>query len=247
MIIARSLFCAFVLSVLPVAAWSAEPVISGSVDVGFATANALGVNANDWSGGVRALFSFDDPGFNLQADGREHHLEAAGGSADLWLGGIDAFWRDSKGSIGLSYAHGSLSSGFGGDLNSYGAFGEWFVERDLTVRWKGGAFDATGGGHGWYGGAGGAFYPLPDLGVNIGYTYTDVSGAHLHNIDGGVEYLMSHEWPVTIGVGYRYASTTGVGTGAFMAHLSYRFGVQGSLENLDRNGPVAWTGAVSFL
>jgi hypothetical protein len=240
----KLLALAFALTLAVPMAASADQHVTGALDLGFSNAGQLGVKGDDWSGGIAALYSYDH--FNTQIDGSYDRLEPSVGSGiNLWDMDASFFWRDRKGTLGATVAYGSISQIPGSvQVLSYGAFGEWYAAHDLTLRVKGGGFNGGSGIEGWHAGTSGEFYPLDDLGITIDYSYLNGGGGHIHNIGADVEYLISHEYPLSIGAGYQH---TGLGNiNAFLIKLRYRFGLEGTLVGIDRNGPVSWDGKPPF-
>ncbi|HEX2592346.1 MAG TPA: hypothetical protein VHL34_12660 [Rhizomicrobium sp.] len=233
----RALVFAAALAV-PCAA-SADPVFTHKLDVGYSTATKFGTNDGVWSVGWDTLFSYDLPGPNLQIGGDYDHI--AHGANDEWSGNASGFWRARWGTAGISVGYGDVSTGTANkSLTSYGAFSEWYMLSDLTVKAKGGAFD--GGITGWYGGAGATYYPTTFISLSLTYNYSRVSGGRDHIIDAEAEYLISRKYPLSIAAGYEHVSAKTNDTDALMIHLRYRFGLQGSLVRQDRVGPVSWDG-----
>jgi len=238
---------------LPVTA-KADLDITGTADVGFDTGGALGASGNDWSGGLAALFSFDQPGVNLQIGGGEDHLSISGVSLDLLNAGGDLFWRDNKGTFGASFRYSTVSkSGVNLHYVTYGLFGEWYTARNLSLRFNGGGLNGTftgfgfsGNATGGYGSVGAEYYPIPDLGISASYQYVGISGARVHTIGIQAEYLISHTYPLSLAIGYNHQGTNGGDINSFGVHLRYRFGTEGSLVSIDRNGPVSWDGGISL-
>jgi hypothetical protein len=223
---------------------AADQHVTGAVDFGFSNAGKLGVKGDDWSGGIAALYSYDH--LNIQLDGSYDRLDpSVGPGLNLWDMDASVFWRDRAGTLGATVAYGSISQAPGSvQVVSYDAFGEWYATRSLTLRAKGGGFTGGGTTQGWHAGTSGEFYPLADLGVTIDYSYLNGGGGHTHNIGADVEYLISHEYPLSIGAGYEHSSLGSIN--AFLIKLRYRFGIEGTLVGIDRNGPVSWDGKPPF-
>jgi hypothetical protein len=233
----------------PVAA-AAKQGVTGSFDFAYANVGQLGVNGNDWSGGLAALYSYDN--LNAQLSGQYDRVQPAAGGLNIWNIDGNFFWRDRKGLIGLSIGHGSVEtpSGASDHFLTYGAFAEWYAAHDLSLRFKGGAFnrDNPGDMDGWYGAAAAEFYPLDNLGVTLSYgymsdhaTFAGIRDSYQwHTIGGAAEFLLMEEFPLSIGVGYEHSGYRN--DNAFQIRLRYRFGVEGSLVEVDRQGPAAWSG-----
>ena len=219
--------------------------MSGSLAAAYSRAQGGGSSSNSFGGEAQALVAFANPGLNLQFSGGDE-TTSGGGSLNTWVADGDFFWRDGKGSFGASVAHGSLSTGWlSADITAYGGFGEWYARRDLTRRIKGGGF--SGDTSGQYGAVGAEYYWGGNLGLFADYTYVRLIGHSVSNVSGGVEWLVSRELPLSLRVGGDFSSGGGVNTTGFSVKLIYRFGLSGSLVDLDRTGPTPWNGALSAL
>lgn len=209
------------------------------------------------AGGGAALFSFGNPGFQAQLDASNEHYAEKGVTGDLTTVTGDFFWRDAKGSIGASLSYHRISAGaygyyYGGseDVVSYGAFGEWYFNRWLSLRVKGGGY--SGDLSGEYAGAGFRLYPLPNLALNASYDYLSLngpygSGGNADQIGTYAEYMPMRSMPVSIAASYSYSKFSGGDSAnTFGVVLIYRFGNprDHSLSGWDRNGPIQWNGAL---
>jgi hypothetical protein len=236
---------------LAVAPVSAATVLAGSVDMGYAGTNADGSNVHGLEGGASALIGFGRPGFGVQVDGAGGHVDVDDGSANQWSGALHGFWRDAKGAVGLSSGYGSLNV-LSIDANAfeYGAFGDWFVRDDLSLRFRGGGLrfklHDEKAASGWYGGTGAAYYVVPDLSLAAEADYIKLDAVKFATGNFGIEYLISRSYPISAGISYSYDSADFGGDGinghGFMVRLKYRFGASGSLVDCDRTGPLSWTG-----
>ena len=226
--------------------------ISGIVGGGYARTTG---DIDLLAGGGAALFSFGKPGFQAQLSADNKHYSASGVTGDLTSITGDFFWRDGKGAIGASVSYHRASAGtsfygtyYGGSVSaeSYGAFGEWYVKRYLSLRVKGGGY--SGDFSGAYGGAGFGIYPWSNLSVNASYNYLSLNGGgNEHQIGANVEYLPMRSLPLSISVGYTYDKYNGGGSAnTYGIVLKYRFGNprDDSLTGWDRSGPTQWNGAL---
>ncbi|HEY1709232.1 MAG TPA: hypothetical protein VGG10_13265 [Rhizomicrobium sp.] len=231
------------VSLAPVAAL-ADTDSSHLLDVGYATATRSAVPNDVWSVGLDSLFSYDH--LNLQLGGDYMHVspDVKTGAFDLYNGEGNIFWRDHVGEFGVSGGYGTVNpSGVkNSHVASYGAFGEWYLLYNTTLRIKGGAFD--GQIEGWYAGTGLEFYIARDLGFNVEYNYTQGGAGHVHDFDADLEYLISHDYPLSISAGYERANTKTAESNAILVRLRYRFGAEGSLATIDRSGPTQWDGVI---
>jgi hypothetical protein len=93
--------------------------------------------------------------------------------------------------------------------------------------------------NGAYGGAGAEYYVLPDLGLNAEVSYNNISNMHWVDVKAYAEYMISHDYPLSVSAGYEYKGYTGyTASSGVMVRLNYRFGLTGSLVEIDRKGPV---------
>jgi len=227
-------------------AW-ASPAVSGEIAFDQGVLHSDGDNFYTDLGSGSLLLSFANPGFNLQADGSGGVLRAYGESAELWAGALHGFWRDPKGAIGVSAGYGSMA--LGGEsirIGTYGAFGEWYARPDLTLRIKGGGLNVKDYGQtGGHVGAGAEYYIIPRLGISAEGEYASYSGQHFSSLGASIEFQFWSKLPMTLSTGYQYTQNGGgSNTGTLMVHLRYLFGVSGALVDLDRTGPLAWTGLI---
>ncbi len=238
---------AALLAVLVVACPSARAAtrLSATADVGWQRAgNGPAGNTNSIAGSGSVLLSFGQPGANLQIGGGGAKA-FSGGSGTLWLGDADLFWRDSKGVVGASVSHGSIAvAGLNPSLTAYGGFAEWFASDRFTMRLKGGGF--SGDASGYYGGAGAEFYIHPFAGLFAEGDYVHMTGLSTWTGGGGVEFMLSSSVPLSIRAGSSYTTAPGAHSTAFFVGLKYRFGLGGTLIDMDRSGPVSWNGAMSL-
>ncbi|MDE2184595.1 MAG: hypothetical protein KGJ78_16365 [Alphaproteobacteria bacterium] len=223
----------------------ADMQYSGSLAGMFESATSAGATVHSYGGGGQFLVSFDQPGFNVQVSGAGATADT-GTSTTMWFGDGDVFWRDPKGTFGASVSHASLSAGYlNAKVTSYGAFGEWYLLHDLTLRIKGGAF--SGDASGEYGGAGAEYFPLRDFGLSADYTYVNTTGHSASVIGAGAEYLVSEDLPLSVRIGYDRASGYGATAETFSLQVKYSFGLSGSLIDWSHRGPISWNGALSGL
>jgi hypothetical protein len=228
----------------------AATTIQGLAGAGYSTVSTEDDNIHSLYGGGEALVSFDDPGFGLQFGGAGGHVDDDDGSANQWNGDGHIFWRDGKGAIGLSSSYGSLNAlSLDATAFQYGIFGDWFVRRDLSLRFRGGGIGLKVSGDyatGWYGGVGTAYYVYSDLSLAIESNYLKIGDIKITTGNLDAEYLVSREYPVSVAVGYNYTTAdfydNGINSHGWTIHLKYRFGASGSLVDLDRTGVLPWTG-----
>lgn len=241
---ALSISAAVVVLVACVPPAAASPNITAAVNAGYSRAESGGVSADGFGGGGQALITLNNPGFGLQFSGAGSSTSGGGASSNSWVASFDGFFRDSKGSMGFSVAHGSVGAGFF-DVNvtGYGVFGEWYATRHLTLRFNAGGF--SGDESGWYGSAGAEYYVAQNLGVFAEYNYVRPSSGSffkMHVASVGAEYLISRGFPLSIRAEYDYTHFVGANSNGFAVALHYRINLDGSLVAMDRTGPTNWNG-----
>lgn len=174
------------------------------IDYSHLTVNHGGGSGNDYGGAATGMFNLGSP-FALQLDGGYHHIDIShGGNSNDWDVGGTALWTGGMGRVGATVAYDSADGG-GNDVHAtnYGAFGEWYAMRALTVGVKGGAFNASGDSNGDYFGGALTGYVMPDFSLRAAYDYTHLQHVGNEN-DWSVkaEYLLSERTPVSFYLGY---------------------------------------------
>ncbi len=233
---------------------SASDDISALLDGGFAyndTHTGADQHADQYSMRGSALFSFDNPGLGLQLDGaNDWYADPTNGTSHLWSGGADAFWRDGKGTIGLSASYFRVDQPafpffrIARAIESYGFFGEYYASSDLTVQIKGGGTTGATGAASLYGGGGLTYYDSPDLAFHTEMNFNAyTSGRDWTSIDSNVEYLPFGSFPLSLYAGYDWTNFSAAGyASTFFAGVKLRFGADRTLVGYHRSGPVEWTG-----
>ena len=207
-------------------------------------------HADQYSLDGAALVTFENPGLVLQVEGRDVRLSGVKNGGGAWSADSDLFWRDNKGTFGVTAGYVradtdvALNLPAGVNFETYGFFGEYYVLRNLTLQMKGSA--TTGGTRtGSYGGDGGLiFYDYPDLAFHASAGITAFAGGDdLFDVDSYLEYLPFESVPVSVYAGYDWTniSRTGYASTVF-AGLRIHIGGGTTLADDDRTGPIAWTG-----
>lgn len=213
-----------------------------------------GGNLNGFSGRGDLMVSLANPGFNFQLSGGDEHFDISGVAVDLVDVSGSAYWRDRMGTFGATVAYHRLSAGasFNGvsvsgavTAESYGAFGEYYFNRSITLRVKGGAF--SGDFDGYYGGGGLAVYPADCMAVSAYYDYVSLNGgSHSSRPGASFEILPYEPWPATITLSYTRETEQG-GDNVFGVVLKWHFGTnESNLRAWDRTGPAQWNGAMKL-
>lgn len=225
--------------------------ITGLAGVGYA--NATG-DVNAWEGAGAVLATLANPDLNVQLSGGYERLTYSGLSGDLFNVTSDFFWRGKVGSFGTTVAYHRLSGGgnyYGysfqgsGNVESVGAFGEWYVANALTLRLKGGSYFGTV--KGAYAGTGLALYLGRNLSLSGNYDYLAINGGgHTSSTGASLEAIPYEPWPVSVAVSYSHESAgnyTSSGNTIGFA-IKFRFGPSTNLRAWDRSGPTQWNGAL---
>ena len=244
-----------VTGAIPVAAAANDlSGFSGLLDGNFTYSNdrlANKIDTDQYTGHGSLLYTFDNPGFGVQVDAQDNfYFGIKHNEADLWSAGGTVFFRDNKGTIGLSGSYFSVdapaSPFFPGkkSIESYGAFGEWYPFHNLTLMAKGGGTSGPVGLASVFGGGGLTYYDGPDLSVHAEINFTSfTSGNDWTDYNASIEYLPFNSVPMSFSLGYDHALVAGVGyTSSFFAGLKYHFGEGRVLADYDRTGPVQYTG-----
>jgi hypothetical protein len=236
----------------PLAAMADE--FSGLLDGSFAYSNdriGPAIDTDQYVVRGSLLYTADNPGFGFQVDGQDSfYFGIKYNDAHLWSAGGSLFWRDNKGTIGVSGSYFAVDAPaapfFTGkkSLESFGAFGEYYPFQSLTLQVKGGGTSGPVGLASAFVGGGIIFYDFPDLAMHANINFTSfTSGYDWTDYDVGVEYLPFNSVPISVSVGYDHALVAGVGyTSAVYAGLKYHFGSGRTLREYQRTGPVEYTG-----
>jgi hypothetical protein len=209
------------------------------------------IDTDQYTGHGALLYTFDNPGFGIQIEGQDNvYFGIRHNDAHLWSAGGTVFFRDNKGTIGLSGSYFSVDAPaapfFPGkkSIESYGAFGEWYPFHNLTLQAKGGGTSGPVGLASFFAGGGITFYDGPDLAVHAEINFTSFSsGNDWTDYNASVDYLPFNSVPVSVSLGYDHSLVAGVGyTSSFFAALKYHFGEGRVLVDYDRTGPVQYTG-----
>ncbi len=248
------------LSAAPVFA-QGDMQFAGTVGVGWTYYLMPGekLHPNEWQANGSAVFTVANPGLNVQAnvDNDADQLPKRD-LKDFWSYGGDIYWRDYAGSFGIN-ANWSKASDLGAlslkatpysySVQSYGWFGQWFAEPDLTLELKAGRIE--GHEEGAYGDGAVVVYPYEDMALSLTADYAEAQRTREQVRDAvlTVEYLPVHDVPVSLYVGYDYAlvsqlpheqvSVLLVGVRAYLGGG----GRSGSLVEYQRNGTTNWDAA----
>ena len=141
---------------------------SGILDGNYTYSNdrvGIPVDSNQYTVRGTLTYTFDNPGFGFQVEGQDNfYFGPKYDLAHLWSAGGSLFFRDDKGTIGLSGSYFSVDDValplFTGktSVESYGFFGEYYPFRVLTLQVKGGGTTGPIGLTSYYGGGGCTYY-----------------------------------------------------------------------------------------
>ena len=193
----------------------------------------------------------DNPGLNFQLEGGDDfYFAIKHNDAHLWNAGGSLFWRDNKGTIGISGSYFSVDAPalplFAREktIESYGAFGEYYVFENLTLQIKGGGTTGPEGSSSVYGGGGLTFYESRDFALHTELNFTSFTSGHdFTDVRSEVEYLPFNSIPLSLYAGYDYTAVSGASyVSTLLAGLKVHFGQGRALSTYNRTGPVEWNG-----
>jgi hypothetical protein len=214
--------------------------LDGMVSTGYTYTSLDSVNLNTFDIGGVAKYHFDGSGFNIQGAFNYATMNVEHVNLNNYVVGGALFYRDAVGAIGAFGEYNRYDvGGTGIDFETYGLAGEWYATPNVTARAYFAGLSADGG-SGAYGGGGASYYVIPDLSLNLDGSYNNIDSLHWYSFKAGAEYLLSHEYPITLGVSYIYTKYTGLDptSNGVMVRLTWRIGDSGSLVDLDRSGPL---------
>jgi len=215
--------------------------------------NLFSIDTDQYTFKLAGLYTFDNPGFGIQLDTQDDfYFGKKFNLSHLWSAGGSVFFRDNKGTVGISGSYSSVDAPaaplFKGktSVESFGLFGEYYVLRNLTLQAKFGGTAGAVGEASAYGGAGLTWYDSPDLALHLESNFTSYSRAsNWTNVNASIEYLPFQSMPVSIYAGYDYLNMSGLGytyASTFFAGLKYHLGQGRVLSDYQRTGVAEWTG-----
>lgn len=211
------------------------------------------IDSDQYTFKLAGLYTFDNPGFGIQLDVQDDFYFGTKFSlSHLWSAGGSVFFRDNKGTIGVSGSYSSVDGAaqplFRGktSVESFGLFGEYYPFRSLTLQAKFGGTTGAVGTASAYGGAGLTWYDSPDLAFHLEGNFTSYTRANnWSNVNASLEYLPFQSLPVSVYAGYDYLNMSGLGytsASTFFTGLKFHFGQGRVLSDYDRTGPTQWNG-----
>ncbi|MBS0473254.1 MAG: hypothetical protein JSR60_19445 [Proteobacteria bacterium] len=137
----------------------------------------------------------------------------------------------------------------GFSIANYGVGGEWFASSQWTLGIRGGGVDGTGSSSGGYVGGEVKFYATPNIVLNGGVDYIDISGASITSEDISAEWLVSQTTPISIFGGYQHTDAGGANLDAFFVGLRiYTNDPAGSaLVDRQRGGNLGYLDGMPYL
>lgn len=173
--------------------------------------NHGGGNVNDEGVNAAGAFNFS-PNWALQLGGAYNHTDGHNSNGNSWNIDGTPFWNLGQGRVGATVGYTSISDHGSVDATHYGAFGEWYATRAITVGVKGGAFTANHDANGDYFGGEVTGYITPNFALEGSYDY-----AHVQHVTNENDYTAQAEWlfsrsvPVSIYGGYTRSDFSGAG------------------------------------
>jgi hypothetical protein len=254
-VLAASAFCVAAVCQVSSAA-AASLLLSGSLSGSYGDLSTPGGDSSIWGGVGRANLAILDPGPNIQVNLADAEFNFPKSSTisntNLWGYGGDVYWRDYAGAFGASVATLRFPDSHTSQSLSYGLFGEAYFFRSITLRLKGGA--VTNNVSAYYGDAGIAVYPVRNIALDADVDYAKIQhgGPELRDVKVSAEYLPVPKIPVSVNVGYTYEKLSQISghVNVFSAGITVYFGgegVDGSLRDRQRNGPITWDGTPASL
>jgi hypothetical protein len=256
MLLART--AGFVLAAMTVSsvAASANPWdnFSGLLDGGYAYSRIplkQAVDSDQYTVQGSLLYTIDSPGLNVQIDGGSNFYFAVPHSdAHLWNAGGSLFWRDNKGTFGVSGSYFSVDAQAlplfleKKSIASFGLFGEYYAFQNLSFQIRGGGTTGPIGSSSGYGGGGLTFYESPDFALHAEANFTSFTSGHdWTNVRAEIEYLPFNYVPVGLYAGYDHTTVSaGNHASTLFAGLKVHFGQGRVLSTYNRTGPAEWTG-----
>ncbi len=243
------LVAASVAAISALAATSAQAapvVMTGDIDASYGNTSYHGVNFNDWgiNGDVVAPIGSM---WAVQGNLGYNSLERSNFNENTTYGVASGFAALNQGRAGASVGYGQLSvPGSHVDVTTYGVFGDWYVNKFVTLSARGGGLSTSGGGSTGsndYVGGQVVGYALPDLALTGTVDSFKVQDVTQTQYSVGGEWLVSHQVPVSVSVAYTgtnlKAGGTTVNLNTYTAGLHLYFG-GGSLRDHQRSGAEGW-------
>ncbi len=225
---------------------SADP--AATINGGYANIRSDGQTVDSWNVAGSALIPIQSTPLNLQVDGAYNSLSGSGISGQVANLSATAFAGGSQGRLGATVGD-NLFHGLGiADRTNYGAFGELWVNPQLTLAVKGGGVSG-GGVSAYYTGGEGVVYPTANVALSGSVDYLKQSNAHITVASAQVEWLPERRWPASIYGGYSSVDFDGVHQDLWLIGLRFQFGAGAgaSLVERQRTGPAQWAAAATTL
>jgi hypothetical protein len=226
-------------------------LLDGTYTYSLTRAQKLKIDSDQYMFHGALTYTFDNPGFGIQVEGADDfYFGIRHNLAHLWSSGGSAFWRDDKGTIGITGSYFSVDAPaaplFAGkkSIESGGFFGEWYALHDLTLQVRGGAMSGPVGLANEFVSGGFIWYESPDLALHSEVNFTAfTSGKDWADYNANVEFMPLHSIPVGIYAGYDHTIIAATGySSTFYAGLKWHFGQGRTLIDYERTGSIEWNG-----
>jgi hypothetical protein len=230
---------------------------SGMIDGGYAYSRIplhKAIDSDQYTVQGSLLYTIDSPGLNVQIDGgNDFYFAVPHSDAHLWNAGGSVFWRDSKGTFGVSGSYFSVDApafplfAEKKSIASFGVFGEYYAFGNLSLQIRGGGTTGPTGSSSGYAGGGLTFYESPDFALHTEVNFTSFTSGHdWTDVRAEIEYLPFNSVPVGLYGGYDHTSVSyGDSANTLLAGLKIHFGQGRALSTYNRTGPAEWTGVGS--
>jgi opacity protein-like surface antigen len=220
---------------------------------GVKTQGLRSIDSDEYTFKGALLYTFDNPGIGVQLEAQDDFdFGDPYKLSHIWHAGGSVFWRDDKGTIGLSGSYFAVDAPapplFPGktSIENYGAFGEWYATHNLTLQIRGGGTTGGVGNASVYGGGGLTWYDSPDLAFHMEVNFTSFTASrNWTNVSSNVEYLPFRSVPMSWYAGYDFVNLSGLGytkASTFFTGLKFHFGAGRALGDYHRTGPIEWDG-----
>jgi hypothetical protein len=222
-------------SAAPLAAHAAG--VQANLSTSYANITSGGGDIWNIDGAVSTGFSGN---WGAELTGGYHNSSGSGGN----VGGALSY----SGSDYRLAASGNYLNLGGFSIANYGVGGEWYASSQWTVGIRGGGVNGTGGASGGYVGGEAKFYVMPNLVLNGGVDYIDISGFSLTSEDISAEWLFSQTCPISLFGGYQHTDGGGSLDAFFVGLRIYTNDpAGGALVDRQRGGNLGFLDGMPYL
>ena len=201
----------------------------GGGDVYNADAAATTTFGGDWGGEIT---------------GGYHHV-TLGGGRDLGNAGGSVFWQSPNLRVAVTGNFADLNVFH---LATYGAGAEWYAAPDWTLAARAGGASGQFNVDGGYVGGDVKHYFTPDVAVNVGVDYINLSGfAHVVSEDIRAEWLVSETTPIAVFGGYGHVESSGTSQDVFFVGVKlYVNDGAANLADRQRSGALGYISGIPY-